>query len=326
MLGPIDLLADKVSTPSEYREVFRTLMKAEDLSILLVTAEKPLDPKTVARRLGRPEPEVRGKLEALWREGLVYKSDGKYGTSSFTDTVHSRLRYSSLQGLSPQEVEKLRDHDLTSRFERYDEYLKDKKIPTSSQVIPIEQAIEAKQWVIPTQKAVEILREAESFAFTDCGCRLAFRRCSKPIDTCLLIGKYADLNVEKGLARRISLEEAEQVLKKANEHGLVHLTIYTPGQGVFALCSCCECCCHDLQIMKKFGRPDFIAKSEYIAETNLDQCSHCGDCVDRCIFEARTMANGSLQYDPRKCFGCGLCVTTCPTGAIGLVERKSIGR
>jgi len=326
MLDRIDLLADKVSTPSEYREIFRKLMKAEDLSILLAVAEKPLDPKAVARRLGKPEPEVKGKLEVLWREGLIYKSDGKYGASSFTDTVHSRLRYSSLQDLSPQEVEKLRDHDLTSRFERYDEYLKDKKIPTSSQVIPIEQAIEAKQWVIPTQKAVEILREAESFAFTDCGCRLAFRRCSKPIDTCLLIGKYAGLNVEKGLARRISLEEAEQVLKKANEHGLVHLTIYMPGQGVFALCSCCDCCCHDLQIMKRFGRPDFIARSDYVAETDLDKCSNCGVCVDRCVFEARTMVDQSLQYDSKKCFGCGLCVTTCSTGATDLVERQPTDR
>ena len=324
MLEPFDLLADKAGTPSEYRGIFRKLIKPKDLSILLAVAKIPLSPEEAARTLGRPEPEVRGKLEALWRQGLVYKKDGKYGVSSFTDIVHNHLRYSSLQDLTPQEVEELRDHDLTSRFHRYDKYLKNGEIPTSTKVIPVEQALEAKQWIIPTAKAIEILREARSFAFTDCGCRLIFQRCSKPVDTCLLIGKYADLNVQKGLAHRISLQEAEQVLKKANEHGLIHLTIYTPGQGVYALCSCCECCCHDLQIMKQFGRPDFIAKSEYIAETNLDQCSHCGDCVDRCIFEARTMADGTLRYDPKKCFGCGLCVTTCPTGATNLIERQPI--
>ena len=324
MLDLFDLLANKVGTPSEYRQIFRKLVKAEDLSILLAVAQKPLSAQAVAQQLGRAEPEVARKLEALWKHGLVEKTDGSYRASSFMNIVHNRLRYSSLRGLTPREVEKLRDHDLTSRFQRYDKYLKEKKIPTSSQVIPVEQAIEAKQWVIPTAKAIEILREARSFAFTDCGCRLAFRRCSNPVDTCLLIGKYADLNVQKGLARRIALQEAEQVLKRANEHGLIHLTIYTPGQGVYALCSCCECCCHDLQIMKRFGRPDFIAKSDYIAQTDLSQCSHCGECVERCVFEARTMVDGSLQYDPKKCFGCGLCVTTCRTGAIDLVERQGI--
>ena len=321
-----NLLADKVGTPSEYRVVFRKLMKDEDLSVLLAVTEKPLSPEAVARHLGRTEPEIRRKLEYLWKQGLVYEKHGKYGTSSFTDMVHSLLRYSSMQDLTPREVERLRDHDLTSRFHRYDKYLKERKIPTSSRVIPVEQALEAKQWIIPTEKAIEILREARSFAFTDCGCRVAYRRCSNPTDTCLLIGKIADLTVQKGLARRISLQDAEQVLKRANDHGLIHLTIYTPGQGVYALCSCCECCCHDLQIMKKFGRPDFVAKSEYIAQTDFNQCSQCGECVDRCVFEARTMVGERLLYDPKKCFGCGLCVTTCPTGAINLVERQPIGR
>jgi ferredoxin len=321
-----NLLADKVGTPSEYRVVFRKLMKDEDLSVLLAVTEKPLSPEAVARHLERTEPEIRRKLEHLWKQGLVYKKHGKYGASSFTDMVHSLLRYPSMQDLTPREVERLREHDLTSRFHRYDKYLKEKKIPTSSKVIPVEQALEAKQWIIPTEKAIKILREAQSFALTDCECRLAYRRCSNPTDTCLLIGKTADLTVQKGLARRISLQEAEQVLKRANDHGLIHLTIYTPGQGVYALCSCCECCCHDLQIMKKFGRPDFVAKSEYIAQTDLNQCSHCGECVDRCVFEARTMAGERLLYDPKKCFGCGLCVTTCPTGAINLVERQPIGR
>ncbi len=320
------LLADKVGTPLEYRVVFRKLIGDEDLSVLLAVTERSLSPEMVARQLERMEPEIRRKLEHLWKRGLVYEKHGKYGVSSFTDMVHSLLRYSSIQDLTPREVEGLRDLDLKSRFHRYDKYLKERKIPTSSRVVPVEQALEAKQWIIPTEKAIKILREAQSFAFTDCGCRLAYRRCFNPTDTCLLIGKTADLTVQKGLARRISLEEAEQVLKRANDHGLIHLTIYTPGQGVYALCSCCECCCHDLQIMKKFGRPDFVAKSEYIAQTDLNQCSHCGECVDRCVFEARTMAGEKLLYYPKKCFGCGLCVTTCPTGAINLVERKPIGR
>jgi NAD-dependent dihydropyrimidine dehydrogenase PreA subunit len=31
-------------------------------------------------------------------------------------------------------------------------------------------------------------------------------------------------------------------------------------------------------------------------------------------------------FDQTKCFGCGLCVTTCPTKSITLVERDTIMR
>ena len=94
-----NLLADKVGTPSEYRVVFRKLMRDEDLSVLLAVTEKPVSPEAVARDLGRTEPEARRKLESLWKRGLVYEKQGKYGVSSFTGMVHSLLRYSSLQGL-----------------------------------------------------------------------------------------------------------------------------------------------------------------------------------------------------------------------------------
>ncbi len=59
--------------------------------------------------------------------------------------------------------------------------------------------------------------------------------------------------VEQGAARRVDLKEATEVLKLANQHGLIHLTIYNPEQHVYALCSCCECCCHDIEFMKKLG-------------------------------------------------------------------------
>jgi Fe-S-cluster-containing hydrogenase component 2 len=30
---------------------------------------------------------------------------------------------------------------------------------------------------------------------------------------------------------------------------------------------------------------------------------------------------GGVHFDSQKCFGCGLCVTTCPTGSL-ILERK----
>ncbi|MDI6824228.1 MAG: methyltransferase domain-containing protein [Bacillota bacterium] len=44
-------------------------------------------------------------------------------------------------------------------------------------------------------------------------------------------------------------------------------------------------------------------------------------CVLRCVFGARVLGNGLHAYDEARCYGCGLCVTTCPERAISLVPR-----
>jgi len=214
------------------------------------------------------------------------------------------------------------DEELEARLARYDKWMAEGKIPTSSKVIPIGESLSGLQWVLPTQQMLEILRNARSYALANCLCRTKYGRCDNPREVCFYINDVADQKVEQGVARRVSLEEATERLKLANQHGLVHLTIYNPEQHVFAVCSCCECCCHDIQFMKKYGRPDLIAHADYVAEVDTDACTQCGACVDRCVFGAREYDDGSVVFHQDKCYGCGLCVTTCPSGAIRMVLRK----
>ncbi|GAG03964.1 unnamed protein product, partial [marine sediment metagenome] len=61
--------------------------------------------------------------------------------------------------------------------------------------------------------------------------------------------------------------------------------------------------------------------SQAISVTDASACTDCGDCVDRCQFGAREMVKGSLSFNPDLCFGCGLCVSSCPTNAITLVDK-----
>ena len=66
--------------------------------------------------------------------------------------------------------------------------------------------------------------------------------------------------------------------------------------------------------------------SEYIATTDLESCIHCGECVERCIFDARILNNEKMEYNPQACLGCGLCVTVCPVEATTMTLRKSESR
>ncbi len=203
----------------------------------------------------------------------------------------------------------------------FDGWVKEGKIPCSSKVIPVQQSLEFLQWVLPTQKVLEILRNSRSFALANCLCRTKHKQCDNPLEVCFYTNDVADKKVEKGEARHVDLQEAVEVLKLANAHGLIHLTIYNPEQHVYALCSCCECCCHDVQFMKSLGRPDLIAQADYVAVVDTDACVQCGVCAERCIFGAQSWESGSLVFHQGKCFGCGLCATTCGSNAIQMKLR-----
>ncbi len=214
-----------------------------------------------------------------------------------------------------------KDEWLEERLERYDGWIREGKVPTSSKVIPTHASMSGQQWVLPTQQVLEIVRNARSFALADCGCRTRYKRCDHPVEVCLYTNDVADAMVAEGKARRVSLDEAKERLKIANEHGLVHLTFYKPDQFIYALCSCCECCCHDIQFMKKYQRPDLITHADYVAEVDADACIQCGACVKRCMFGAQESDGKTVTFHQDRCYGCGLCVTTCPANALKMKLR-----
>ena len=213
------------------------------------------------------------------------------------------------------------DSFLEKRLTKYDRWMAKGQISFSSKIIPVSESLDAKQWVMPTEKVLRMLEATDSIALQDCECRTHYKLCEKPLEVCLLLNKAGDKAVAQDKARYISFEEVTGVLKKANESGLVHLSLYMPDHEIFALCSCCPCCCHDLQIIKRTGRNDIMMRSEYVAVTDFDNCIHCGDCEGRCFFDARIIHDDALEFDSEKCVGCGLCVTTCPVEVISMTTR-----
>ena len=54
--------------------------------------------------------------------------------------------------------------------------------------------------------------------------------------------------------------------------------------------------------------------------TDESKCISCGRCEEHCLFGARKMVNGKMEYDKDLCFGYGLCVSTRPMKAISLIQ------
>ncbi len=214
------------------------------------------------------------------------------------------------------------DEYLKGYVDRYTEWRKTGNFSVSSRVIPVHESFQPEQWILPSEQVMKVLEEAGSFALIDCVCRTHYNRCDKPRDVCLILDDLADKAVASGKGRRLSLTEAAERLKEADKHGLIHMTLYMPGQKIYALCSCCSCCCHDLQLLLNYKRTDLIARSDYIAETDRSLCNSCGRCIDRCVFRARQIEDTTFSYDSEKCLGCGLCVSVCPEQATVMQKRQ----
>jgi len=188
--------------------------------------------------------------------------------------------------------------------------------------VPVNISIQGQQTILDLTSIEGILRDAEVIALEDCGCRARWHKCDAPLDVCLSLDGEAREAMKHG-ARRISLAQAVVVLKRSHEAGLVHMAFTFKGkEKPEVICSCCSCCCHSLSALVRFGIPDHVVTSEYIAQNNNETCDNCGTCVRRCQFHARRLVGDKLVFDPTRCFGCGLCVTTCPTRSITLIKRN----
>lgn len=73
------------------------------------------------------------------------------------------------------------DDFLKERIEKYDRWLGEGKISFSSKVIPVGQSLEGKQWVLPTEQALNIVRNASTVALKKCLCREHYSRCDNPL-------------------------------------------------------------------------------------------------------------------------------------------------
>ena len=189
--------------------------------------------------------------------------------------------------------------------------------------IPVNISIEAEHRVFDLTEVEKILKEATRIAVQPCGCKTEYNNCDAPKDVCLSLNNEVEYALKYNGAREISVDEALDVLKMSHEAGLVHMAYVMKGEEKPGLlCSCCSCCCHTLGGLLRYGIHTHVLSSRLVAIDDRLKCINCGECVSRCVFEARKMVKGELVYKSGKCYGCGLCVSTCPVEAIKMEPHR----
>jgi electron transport complex protein RnfB len=194
-------------------------------------------------------------------------------------------------------------------------------------VIPVDTSLKDESGVLPFD-AIEPFVEATSFrAVAHCPCRLMAKYqdqgCDYSTENCLHFGSMGRYMVEHGLAREISKKETLQILKAADDEGLVHIIDNIEGH-MHTVCNCCGCCCAFLVPINDKSGLNILSYSNYLASVDEDECIGCETCAERCPVDAIEVIGNVSKVDIRVCLGCGICVPGCDSDAIKLIQREDI--
>ena len=201
--------------------------------------------------------------------------------------------------------------------------------PALHRVIPVGEAVAADLDILPYQRASDIIEGAKAWGVTPCICRrqqkLVGKGCERPAENCLVYAPVPGAFDHSQTVRAITKEQALQVLRQAEEAGLVHTTMNHQAPANY-ICNCCACCCGALRGLTEFGQPAAVANSGFQSTVDAALCTGCGACTERCPTHAVTVRDDVAMVQVQRCIGCGLCVVACPSGALSLAPHPQSER
>ncbi len=195
--------------------------------------------------------------------------------------------------------------------------------------LPYEDAIadDAFVEILDYEKASAIIDGQDKFAIGICSCRhekmhAGEKKCDVPLETCSTFGRATESIIRHGFAREVSKSEMLENLARSKELGLV-LCADNVKKDVSFICHCCGCCCNVLLGVSRFGYPNVVVTSNYIAKADADECQQCGVCVETCPVNAISMNGDDLPVvDEKVCLGCGVCALECTSDSLKLIKRE----
>lgn len=187
--------------------------------------------------------------------------------------------------------------------------------------------------VLDYERASEVVKTATHRGVGVCYCRHKMmhvgRDCDAPKNNCMTFNGVGSSLIRHGYARPVDVPEGLDLLREAQERGLVQFGENVQ-EGVSFICNCCGCCCEAMIAARRFGILNPIHTTNWLPAVDAAACTGCAACAGACPVEAVGMVSA---HDPRKparkqarvneeiCLGCGVCVRACRQKALSLVPR-----
>ncbi|MBQ8217740.1 MAG: FAD-dependent oxidoreductase [Oscillospiraceae bacterium] len=270
--------------------------------------EKDRTPEELARRCKKDVAFVQQQIDKLVVAGIVR---GR--------VVDGVLNYyypiwvpGIMEGILSNREQCDRYPDLGACFEEYTRRRLEVLVPTLNsgkagmsfmRVMPVMTAVENNSRTASYDELSTLIEKSFAFSVGPCSCRRSRRLIGEGCghledDMCIYLNDNAVNFVKSGAHRAITKEEVYEILKRAEENGLVHEINQTPGfEDATAICNCCGCSCYALRIAELFRSKNAI-RSNYVARVNKENCVACGQCVEHCQTNALKLGQKNCIDNP----------------------------
>ena len=252
---------------------------------------KPRTIEYLAKKTGKTVKETRRLADALADEGVfTVWTDKEDGKDRFYMEIFAPGTLERMVG----NREQLAKYPQIGRaFEEYTRNLGAKMsamLPMGSglmRVVPIESSIKDNPDAAKEERLSYYLDQYDTYSVSDCSCRASRRVLNEgcghlEYDMCLHLGPAAEYYARTGKARYVTRAEAEKILSKAEENGLMHCMPNINEYGDSdSICNCCACSCFGLRIGMMYGARDAV-RSNFVAEIDEEKCVACGQCIEHC--------------------------------------------
>ncbi|NQT71731.1 MAG: 4Fe-4S dicluster domain-containing protein [Chloroflexi bacterium] len=308
------------------RVVPEILKKQVDLKEveLLLAAAPPATVVELADKTGIPTNEVEKMIEPLFIKGMIFKSK-KEGVIRYYRARHVIQFHDAnllTPGLSGEVLDLWREYDQQ-------EWPGDQDIITqfmpnaAVRILPVNVSVPIETQILAFDDVTCMVEKAIALAVVNCTCRMLHGDCGKPVEVCIQTDKAADYTLERGTGREITKDEAIEILRLCEQENLVH-TVSNSRSGGNIICNCCDDCCVNWPGAIKYDTK-FAAPSRFTASIDIDECTGCEACLDRCYFDAIRMDSEkeTAVIVEENCMGCGLCLVACDFDALSLKETRA---
>lgn len=274
--------------------------------------------QVISERAKLPLNETEQRLNKMSNKGLIFSVQQKDSS-----TIYQAVPF--VIGIYEFQVNNLSKElirDLAYYWRARNKITNTEIIP-QIRTIPIGESIDPHLEVLSYEQVNELVKSKDRFAVAPCICRRTAKMtgggCDAPEESCLVFGEWADFYVRDGRGRSIEQSEVYEILAKADAANLVLQPSNSKDPSF--ICCCCGCCCGILGGLQDHPKPSEIVASSFIAELESELCTCCWTCLERCQMQALTEEVDQVALDTNRCIGCGLCVSTCPSGALSLVRK-----
>ena len=306
----------------EFYTLVQELFTPEEAQVNNAMSRKPATAKDIAKELGKSANDIVTTLESMADRGLCktfLKDDVRYYQGE--PFMPGIFEYQFMAGKTTE-----RDKKIARLIHTYKKAFNAAKGKTKmtfpfTRVITVDKTIDAGNVVHTYDQVATYIEKYDSIGVGTCYCRHAAALRDEdthgmPMDVCMWFGTMAEYAIERLGAKNIGKEEAMQVLDRAEEAGLVHMSRNTT-EDIDFICNCDRWHCEVISGVLKQSKPALFFNSGFQPRFDPDLCTACETCIERCPPEALAMGDNDVpQVNLDRCFGCAVCATGCPSDAI----------